>query len=69
MSETVYPCDLCHLPVEVSGFTVSFPQGEKRFCCEGCKGIYLMLHGNSKDDQPDGSAKKTKANISRRTPK
>jgi len=51
MSEAVYYCDLCHLPVEVTGFTVKSPQGEKRFCCEGCKGIYLMLHSDSEKDQ------------------
>ncbi|MGI9211860.1 MAG: heavy metal translocating P-type ATPase metal-binding domain-containing protein [Methylococcaceae bacterium] len=51
MSEAVYYCDLCHLPVEVTGFTIQSSQGEKRFCCEGCKGIYLMLHGDSENDR------------------
>jgi hypothetical protein len=37
-------CDLCGLAVEVQGFELKTNEGEKRFCCEGCKGIYQMLH-------------------------
>jgi hypothetical protein len=37
-------CDLCGLPVEVRGFELKTVQGDKHFCCEGCKGIYRMLH-------------------------
>lgn len=37
-------CDLCGLPVEVQGFTLKTTEGDKTFCCEGCKGIYQMLH-------------------------
>ena len=37
-------CDLCGLPVEVKGFEVHTKDGDKEFCCEGCKGIYQMLH-------------------------
>ena len=37
-------CDLCALPVEVQGFTLKTTEGSKAFCCEGCKGIYEMLH-------------------------
>jgi len=39
-----YPCDLCQLPVETKGYEVQTIQGNKRFCCEGCLGIYRMLH-------------------------
>lgn len=44
MSENVYYCDLCRLPVEVAGYELQTRQGIKRFCCEGCQGIYSMLH-------------------------
>lgn len=37
-------CDLCGLTVEVSGFDCKTKEGDKHFCCEGCKGIYQMLH-------------------------
>jgi hypothetical protein len=44
MSETDYLCDLCRLPVETPGYELSTQQGRLRFCCEGCQGIYRMLH-------------------------
>jgi hypothetical protein len=37
-------CDLCGLPVEIRGFTLKTKEGEKVFCCEGCKGIYQLLN-------------------------
>ena len=37
-------CDLCSLDVEVKGFVLITVEGEKHFCCEGCKGIYQMMH-------------------------
>lgn len=37
-------CDLCGLTVETPGFTLKTKEGEKAFCCEGCMGIYEMLH-------------------------
>jgi hypothetical protein len=44
ISENKTDCDLCSLPVEVQGFTLKTTEGDKTFCCEGCKGIYEMLH-------------------------
>lgn len=44
MTENKKECDLCGLMVEVDGFALSTVDGNKRFCCEGCKGIYQMLH-------------------------
>jgi hypothetical protein len=45
MNEEKKACDLCGLTVEVPGFTLKTKAGEKKeFCCEGCKGIYQMLH-------------------------
>lgn len=48
MSQTeateTYPCDLCGLPVEVDEFALPTRSGMKHFCCEGCYGIFQMLH-------------------------
>lgn len=44
MSKKKEVCDLCGLDVEVKGFELKTKEGEKKFCCEGCKGIYQMLH-------------------------
>ncbi len=41
---TKIPCDLCGLPVETPDFSVLTATGLKRFCCEGCEGIFRMLH-------------------------
>lgn len=46
MAEVFYPCDLCGLPVEVEGFELATVQGVKRFCCEGCLGVFRMLHAD-----------------------
>ncbi len=45
MSEKKETCDLCGLAVEVDSFKLVTAEGEKKFCCEGCKGIFQMLHG------------------------
>jgi hypothetical protein len=37
-------CDLCSLPVIPPGFPLNTTSGVKIFCCEGCQGIYGMLH-------------------------
>ncbi|MEY4210385.1 MAG: hypothetical protein RLZ92_765 [Pseudomonadota bacterium] len=44
MTENNKECDLCGLTVEVEGFQLNTTEGSKQFCCEGCKGIYQMLH-------------------------
>jgi hypothetical protein len=47
MSGTVdpkVPCDLCSLPVGVRPFSLATVEKTLLFCCEGCKGIYQMLH-------------------------
>ena len=38
------PCDLCSLPGGVKPFTLAVPGRMLEFCCEGCRGIYEMLH-------------------------
>ena len=37
-------CDLCGLPVGVKPCLLAMPEKTLGFCCEGCKGIYQMLH-------------------------
>ena len=44
MSDNNKACDLCGLAVEIAGFELKTTEGDKHFCCEGCKGIYQMLH-------------------------
>jgi len=44
MTDQKQSCDLCGLPVEVSGFTLLTKEGKKTFCCEGCQGIFQMLN-------------------------
>jgi hypothetical protein len=53
MSETKKTCDLCGLTVEVSGFTLKTKEGDKAFCCEGCLGIYQMLHEDQVTGEPE----------------
>lgn len=48
------PCDLCALSVGVKPFALVTPQRTFLFCCEGCKGIYQMLHEIK--ESPDGIA-------------
>lgn len=52
-------CDLCGLDVAVSGFGLKTQQGDKHFCCEGCMGIYQMLH---EDDIVGDLGEKEKGN-------
>lgn len=57
MTSEQYPCDLCSLPVETSAYQLNTRSGLKRFCCEGCEGIFQMLHGDEVvADQPGGEA-------------
>lgn len=44
MNDPERPCDLCSLPVGVKPFTLAAAGNTLEFCCEGCLGIYQMLH-------------------------
>ena len=44
MKDEKKACDLCGLTVEIDDFSLRTSEGEKQFCCEGCQGIYQMLH-------------------------
>lgn len=37
-------CDLCGLDVGARPFVLNTPDRPLQFCCEGCRGIYEMLH-------------------------
>lgn len=37
-------CDLCSLDVGVKPFVLNTREKQYQFCCEGCRGIYEMLH-------------------------
>ena len=53
MSEVKKVCDLCGLPIKISGFTLKTTVGEKVFCCEGCKAIYQLLNEKAPLADPD----------------
>jgi len=37
-------CELCGLDIGAKPFVLNTPERQCRFCCEGCRGIYEMLH-------------------------
>ena len=60
MKTTGQGCDLCGLPLPAKDYSVKTPDRPMRFCCEGCKGIWLMLHpeaekGEGHDPSDDGN--------------
>ena len=56
-------CDLCGLDVGVKPFHLNTLDKRYQFCCEGCRGIYEMLHDikeisvDSDDNDSDKSRK------------
>jgi hypothetical protein len=48
------PCALCSLPVGAKPFTLSVQGRTLEFCCEGCRGIYEMLHEIKESPHPRG---------------
>ena len=38
------PCDLCGLPVTRDAWGLETPERRYAFCCEGCLGIFRLLH-------------------------
>jgi hypothetical protein len=44
MPDSEKACDLCGLAVEISGFVLKSREGDKFFCCEGCKAIFQLLN-------------------------
>lgn len=37
-------CDLCGLPVKNESWVLQTPERRYAFCCEGCQGIFRLLH-------------------------
>lgn len=37
-------CDLCALDCGTKPFVLATPEKRLQFCCEGCRGIYMMIH-------------------------
>ncbi|NOV28549.1 metal-binding protein [Methylomonas sp. LW13] len=37
-------CGLCGQRVLIPGFELNTLLGEKKFCCEGCRSIFQLLH-------------------------
>ncbi len=54
-------CDLCGLDVGIKPFVLDTAEKQYQFCCEGCRGIYEMLHdiketpAGKGDNQPTNS--------------
>ncbi len=54
-------CELCGLDVGVKPFVLNAPERQYQFCCEGCRGIYEMLHDIKETPvQNDGSDNKAR---------
>ena len=37
-------CDLCGLPVRQQGFSLDQPNQTYRFCCAGCRQVFILLN-------------------------
>ena len=53
-------CDLCGLDVGAKPFLLHTPDKQYQFCCEGCRGIYEMLH-DIKEATPDNNDNQPKS--------
>ena len=52
-------CDLCGLDVGVKPFVLHTPDKQYQFCCEGCRGIYEMLHDIKETPPANGDNQST----------
>lgn len=59
-------CDLCALDCGNKPFDLATPERTLHFCCEGCRGIYQMLH-EIKDAPSEGAHNENMEN-ERRSP-
>lgn len=53
-------CDLCGLPLGKEACRTRHEGAERRFCCDSCRQIYLMLHGDEQGEE--GTTPKAKEN-------
>jgi hypothetical protein len=56
-------CDLCALDCGSKPFELATPDRTLNFCCEGCRGIYMML--NEIKEPPDFPAQTMNAQTDR----
>jgi hypothetical protein len=54
-------CELCGLDVGVRPFVLDAEQRQLLFCCEGCRGIYQMLHDIKDTPAPSGENRTQKS--------
>ncbi|MDD3528676.1 MAG: hypothetical protein PHS77_02260 [Gallionellaceae bacterium] len=47
------PCDLCGLAVGPHPFRLEAAGRTLEFCCDGCLGIWRMLHESEPDAEPN----------------
>jgi hypothetical protein len=48
-------CDLCGLDVGVRPLLLAWGGRQLQFCCEGCLGIYRMLHEGEEETPADSA--------------
>ena len=65
MSQDLTRCTLCGLDIGAKPFLLQVGDQAYRFCCEGCRGIYEMLHDiqaapGGADQNPDNPRKDEK---------
>jgi|YNPNPStandDraft_1061719.scaffolds.fasta_scaffold07352_8 hypothetical protein len=46
------PCDLCALDCGAQPFELALPDRTLHFCCEGCRGIWMMIHDIAETPPP-----------------
>ncbi len=58
-------CDLCALDCGNKPFPLVMAKKTLQFCCEGCRGIYMMIHDIAESSE---SAQNTETNVLKRKP-
>ena len=48
-------CDLCGLPVAKDGLHLKAGEKDLAFCCEGCRGIWVMLNPDAVKNKGTGN--------------
>lgn len=61
-------CDLCALDCGNKPFVLATPEKTLQFCCEGCRGIYMMIHDIADTPAPPQKAQNAQTETERRTP-
>jgi hypothetical protein len=51
-SEELQPCDLCGLPIGQTPRVLTTPERDYAFCCDGCLGIFRLLHDLDSEGTP-----------------